>query len=70
MSIVWTIIGLVVALVWVVINIFTAKGMSAKQMHSEFVDGQCLVGKICANIFYAPAWVLKGIRCVVLVTIK
>ena len=70
MSIVWTIIGLVVALVWVVINVFTTKAMSAKQMHEEFVAGQCLVGKICANIFYAPAWISKGIRCFVLAAIK
>lgn len=70
MNIVWIILGILVALVWAASNIFTIKMMSAEQMHKEFIAGQCLVGKICANIFYAPAWFFKGLRFVVLVAIK
>lgn len=70
MNIVWIILGIFVAVVWAATNIFTIKMMSAKQMREEFVAGQCLVGKICANIFYAPAWFFKGLRFVVLCAIK
>lgn len=57
-------------IVYLAINLITAKRMSAKHMYAEFVNGQCLVGKICTNIFYAPAWLLKGIRVLVLATIR
>ncbi len=50
-------------------NILTAKLYTAKRMQDEFITGQCLVGKICANLFYAPAWLLKGVRAVVLAVI-
>lgn len=66
MSIIW----LVVMVSYIAINLITAKRMSAKNMHDEFIEGQCVVGKICANIFYAPAWLLKGIKVLVLATIK
>lgn len=65
----WSIIGIIVAIVYCIFNVTTAKKMSAMRMKQEFVDGQCLVGKIFANIFYAPAWFLKGIKAVVLATI-
>lgn len=55
--------------VYLAFNILTAKLMSAECMKRSFIDGQCIVGKICANIFYAPAWLLKGIKTVVLMTI-
>ena len=51
-------------------NIITAKFYSAKEMHDDFISGQCLVGKIAANIFYAPAWFLKGLRFIVILSIK
>lgn len=70
MSIVWIILGIFVAVIWAATNIFIIKMMSAKQMYEEFIAGQCLVGKICANIFYAPAWFFKGLRFVVLCAIK
>lgn len=70
MSVFWIILEILVALVWAASNIFAIKMMSTKQMHEEFVAGQCLVGKICANIFYAPAWFFKGLRFVVLCAIK
>lgn len=70
MNVVWIITGILAALVWAASNIFTIKMMSAEQMHKEFVVGQCLVGKIFANLFYAPAWFFKGFRFLVLCAIK
>ncbi len=64
------IVEVIVLIVYIAINLITAKRMSAKHMHDEFIEGQCMVGKICANIFYAPAWLLKGIRVLVLATIR
>jgi hypothetical protein len=52
------------------INIVTAKVMNAKEMKEEFITGQCLVGKIAANIFYAPAWLLKALKVVVWFMVK
>lgn len=66
---VWNIIGIVVAIIYFAFNVLTAKVMSAKRMKHEFIEGQCLIGKIFANVFYAPAWLLKGIRAVVLAAI-
>lgn len=66
---VWNIIGIAVAIIYFAFNVLTAKVMSAKRMKHEFIDGQCLIGKIFANVFYAPAWLLKGIRAVVLAAI-
>lgn len=54
---------------YVAVNALTAKAMTAHQMRRCFILGQCTVGKICANIFYAPAWMLKGIKHVVNTTI-
>lgn len=64
------IILIIIAFIYVVFNFITAKLMSAKEMKHEFVDGQCAVGRVFANIFYAPAWLLKAIRFVVAATIK
>ena len=52
------------------INVVTAKVMNAKEMKEEFITGQCLVGKIAANIFYAPAWLLKALKVVVWFMVK
>lgn len=60
----------ILIIAYIFVNVITSNMMSAKEMHREFVCGQCMVGKICANIFYAPAWALKGIRAFVLATIK
>lgn len=52
------------------INIVTAKVMNAKEMKEEYIDGQCLVGKIAANIFYAPAWLLKALKVIIWFMVK
>lgn len=60
----------VILIVYIAINFVVARKMTVKEMYADFIDGQCTVGMICANIFYAPAWFLKGIKFVVLITIK
>lgn len=52
------------------INIVTAKVMNAKEMKEEFITGQCLVGKIAANIFYSPAWLLKALKVIIWFMVK
>jgi len=64
------IILIAVAFVYGAFNVLTSKLMTAKEMKHSFIDGQCIVGKILTNIFYAPAWLLKGIRFLVLVLVK
>ncbi len=62
---------LIVALViYAAFNLYTAKVFSVRQMKENFVDGQCAVGRVFVNIFYAPAWVLKVIRIIVVMFIK
>lgn len=70
MNVVFAIIGIIVGIWFVVSNIYVTKVMTAHEMTKEFVDGQCFVGKVFANLFYAPAWIFKGIRIVVLWTIR
>lgn len=64
------VIETVVLIVCIAINLVVAKKMTAREMYEDFINGQCTVGMICANIFYALAWFLKGIKFVVLTTIK
>lgn len=63
-------IAIILGILYIVYNLITAKLLSAKEMKNDFVDGQCTVGKILTNIFYAPAWILKGIRFAVTAVIK
>lgn len=70
MNIVLTIAAIIFIIWFVASNIYVTKVMSVGEMVKEFVDGQCFVGKCFTNIFYAPAWIFKGLRIVVLATIK
>lgn len=63
------VLQIVVIAAWLIVNFVTAYAMTAKRMKEEFVDGQCLVGKICANAFYSVAWTLKAVKAAVLLTI-
>lgn len=60
----------IITFIYIVFNIITSKLMNAKEMKQEFVDGQCTVGRVFANIFYAPAWFLKLIRFIIVATVK
>lgn len=62
------IVGLVC--IYVAFNFVTAKMMNAKEMKEEFVKGQCVVGKIAANIFYLPAWSLKATKFIINICVK
>lgn len=66
----FNLIMVTVAIFYIVCNIVMAYQFDASEMYDEIIDGQCLVGKIFANIFYLPAWVLKGLRAVVLCLVK
>lgn len=52
------------------INIGTTKTMNVKEMKEEFIDGQCIIGRIAANIFYAPAWITKGLKFIIWMLVK
>ena len=60
----------IAVILYATFNLITAKIYSVQEMKRDFVDGQCLVGKVFANVFYLPAWALKGLRCVVVMAIK
>ncbi|GEM_PF-2610934 len=51
-------------------NIVTSKMLTAKEMKTRFIDGQCIVGKIAANAFYSIAWLLKGLKFIIINTVK
>lgn len=67
---IFKIIIAIVFFAYMVFNFITAKLKTSREMKNEFIEGQCAVGKVFANIFYAPAWLLKGIRCLVVSTVK
>lgn len=64
------IITVAVVVFYGICNLVMAYRRDASEMYGEIIDGQCVVGKICANIFYLPAWALKGLRAVVLCVVK
>lgn len=61
---------IVVLCAYLAFNILVAKFLTVKEMQHKFVDGQCIVGKIAANAFYSIAWLLKGLRFIVINTVK
>lgn len=64
------ILCIVLIAAYIVFNLITAKKYNIVEMWNEFVAGQCVVGMIFANIFYAPAWVLKFLRRFINVMVK
>lgn len=52
------------------INLVVAKTMNIKEMKGKYIDGQCTVGKIAANIFYLPAWFLKVTKIIIYYLVK
>ena len=56
------IIIITVATAYIVFNFVVSKRMAAKEMAGKFIEGQNVVGRIATNIFYAPAWLLKGLK--------
>lgn len=64
------IIIIAVGVAYIVFNCIVSKRMTAKEMTGKFITGQNLVGKIATNIFYSPAWLLKGIKFLAVNLIK
>ena len=48
--------------VYLAFNCVISKMMSVKEMKGRFIIGQNIVGMVASNIFYSPAWVLKGLK--------
>ena len=67
---VWKIIIIVIAAAYVAFNCIVSKRLAAKEMVSRFITGQNVVGRIATNIFYAPAWLLKGVKYLAVNLIK
>lgn len=63
------IIGILCLVAWAIANLIVAFNYSFKTMVECFWKEQTIMGKICANIFYAPAWVLLGVATAVLVVL-
>lgn len=57
-------------IVYVIVNLVMSKLYSAKEMKAMLITGQNLVGMIFSNVFYAPAWLLKGLRRVITATVR
>lgn len=64
------VIIIVLAAVYIVFNCIISKRMTANEMAGKFIVGQNVVGKITTNIFYSPAWLLKGIKFLAVNLIK
>lgn len=61
---------IILIILYMAVNLWTARLMNAQEMKKGFIDGQCLVGMIFANIFYIPAWFLKAVRLVIMTAVK
>ena len=59
------IILIVLACFYVALNILVSKLETAKEMKKHYIENQCVVGMVFANLFYAPAWIFKAIRFLV-----
>lgn len=53
------VLGGLVALAYVVLNVLVVYHYSIRFMWNEFWVEQKWFGKICANLFYLPAWVIS-----------
>ena len=54
---------------WGVLNVVVAVKCSMREMANDFWVDQNVFGKICANAFYAPAWVLSAVILAVVVVL-
>lgn len=58
------------AAAYIIFNFVVSSKLGVKDMKMKFIDGQNVVGKIATNIFYAPAWILKGLKFLAVNLIK
>lgn len=61
-----SVLGWVIFAIYLIFNFITAMLYNVDEMKRNFIKGQCIVGMIFANAFYAPAWFLKGLRYAIL----
>lgn len=54
---------------YAILNVGVAIGYPPKEMINEFWIKQGWCGKIASNLFYAPAWAMRGIAWLVIVFI-
>ena len=64
------VLWIIALIIYAAFNLYVSKVYSMRQMKEIFVDDQCVVGKVFANLFYAPAWILKVFRALVVMLIK
>jgi hypothetical protein len=64
------IIIIVIAAAYVAFNCIVSKRLTTKEMAGKFITGQNVVGRIATNIFYSPAWLLKGVKFLAVNLIK
>lgn len=64
------VLWIIVLIIYAAFNLYVSKVYSMRQMKESFVDGQCAVGRVFTNMFYAPAWILKVFRALVVMLIK
>lgn len=56
--------------IYVIVNLVMSKLYSAKEMRAMLITGQNPVGMVFSNLFYAPAWLLKGLRRAIVATVR
>lgn len=61
---------IVLIVAYVGFNLVAAKKYNMREMWNAYIADQCVVGMICANIFYAPAWLLKFLRRFINIIVK
>jgi len=64
------IIVIIAITLYLAFNVLTAKLYTTKELKQCIIDGQCAVGMVFANVFYAPAWILKLVRHLVVAIVK
>ena len=64
------VLGGLVALAYVVLNVLIVYHYSIPFMWQEFWVGQKWFGKICANLFYLPSWIIKFVMVALVVVLN
>lgn len=63
-------IGWTILIVYAVVNICCSLTITAREMKNSFINGQDFISMAFVNIFYAPAWVLKGIKYIIEMAVR
>jgi len=63
-------IVMVLALAYLVLNVWVLYRYSVKEMRARFIDGICVEGKVLLAIFYFPAWGLKAFKSMVMFAVR